>query len=365
MKLNTAKKLTAGALALSMMFAMATPMAFAAKGDEDEPTVKISKTYNLESDGTSPAETFYLYQEGDGVVVDGDAGSAPALERLDGNESAYVAKVVYDEGAAGNDSKETQEFEITLPSYDHVGVYEYTLKEKAGTTAGVTYRTAEIKLIVTVINKADGTIRVAGVHTEAKNAEGKWEASNKSDSFDDNTYSAGSLNVDKTVDGSLGDKNKAFKFTVTLVGEEGKTYNQGGYEIVGGINKSETEKSATSIKVGESATVYLKDASKIEIKNLPYGVTFTVEEDDYTDDSPANGYTTTYKVNEGSVVTSRTTSGTDKIASADENVSYTNKKGDGNIDTGVILDNAPYILMLAVVAGGAMMLVIKKRREEE
>ena len=90
-----------------------------------------------------------------------------------------------------------------------------------------------------------------------------------------------------------------------------------------------------------------------------------MEEDDYTDDSPANGYTTTYKVNEGSVVTSRTTSGTDKIASADENVSYTNKKGDGNIDTGVILDNAPYILMLAVVAGGAMMLGIKKRREEE
>lgn len=36
-----------------------------------------------------------------------------------------------------------------------------------------------------------------------------------------------------------------------------------------------------------------------------------------------------------------------------------------NVDTGVILDNAPYILMLAVVAGGAMMLVIKKRREEE
>ena len=29
MKLNTAKKLTAGALALSMMFAMAVPMAFA------------------------------------------------------------------------------------------------------------------------------------------------------------------------------------------------------------------------------------------------------------------------------------------------------------------------------------------------
>lgn len=43
----------------------------------------------------------------------------------------------------------------------------------------------------------------------------------------------------------------------------------------------------------------------------------------------------------------------------------TNNCGDDTIDTGVILDNAPYILMLAVVAGGAMTLVIKKRREEE
>ena len=46
-------------------------------------------------------------------------------------------------------------------------------------------------------------------------------------------------------------------------------------------------------------------------------------------------------------------------------MTITNNKGDSNIDTGVILDNAPYMLMLAVVAGGAMTLVIKKRREEE
>ena len=36
MKLNTAKKLTAGALALSMMFAMAVPMAFADDGEKVE-----------------------------------------------------------------------------------------------------------------------------------------------------------------------------------------------------------------------------------------------------------------------------------------------------------------------------------------
>ena len=53
------------------------------------------------------------------------------------------------------------------------------------------------------------------------------------------------------------------------------------------------------------------------------------------------------------------------IDTAKETVTITNNKGNDNIDTGVILDNAPYILMLAVVAGAAMTLVIKKRREEE
>ena len=36
-----------------------------------------------------------------------------------------------------------------------------------------------------------------------------------------------------------------------------------------------------------------------------------------------------------------------------------------NVDTGVILDNAPYIALLTFVAAGAVFMVIKKRREEE
>ena len=45
MKLNTAKKLTAGALALSMMFAMAVPMAFAESEAEVVPSPYITKYY--------------------------------------------------------------------------------------------------------------------------------------------------------------------------------------------------------------------------------------------------------------------------------------------------------------------------------
>ena len=47
MKLNTAKKLTAGALALSMMFAMAVPMAFAESETEVVPATDPHITKNI------------------------------------------------------------------------------------------------------------------------------------------------------------------------------------------------------------------------------------------------------------------------------------------------------------------------------
>ena len=85
-------------------------------------------------------------------------------------------------------------------------------------------------------------------------------------------------------------------------------------------------------------------------------MTYTVTEADYTGDK--GGYlkpTPAYSEDSGTHNT---------IDTASETLTITNTKT-GDVDTGVILDNAPYILMLAVVAGGAMTLVIKKRREEE
>ena len=61
MKLKTAKKLTAGALALSMMFAMATP-AFAT-GSEVVPSTDphITKKYTATNAGTSSPEEIFTF----------------------------------------------------------------------------------------------------------------------------------------------------------------------------------------------------------------------------------------------------------------------------------------------------------------
>ena len=89
---------------------------------------------------------------------------------------------------------------LRCPNIPSAGVYEYTLQEVAGTTAGVAYYGKTIKLVVTVVNGTDGNIRVAAVHTES-------EDDVKSDKFE-NTYSAGTVTVKKTVTGNLGDRKR-------------------------------------------------------------------------------------------------------------------------------------------------------------
>lgn len=286
----------------------------------DHETVKIKKVYKLEGAGTSPVETFTLKQVGDGTVTNGEATSAPALGTITG--AAFAA------GAATANSA-TGEITVALPEYTSVGVYEYTLQEVAGTTAGVTYYGETIKLVVTVVNgKNNDLLRIAGVHTESSGV--------KSDTFE-NTYRAGTLNVSKTVTGNLGDKNKYFEFKVTLTGENGKTYGAS-YAVTGG-SKDDNPK---SIVIGQETTFMLKHGDTLSIANLPYGVTYTVTE------TAAAGYETTMTGDSGT------------IGAATQTAAFTNNKN-GSIDTGVTTENLPYVLLIGfVVLAGAALLIKRK-----
>lgn len=346
MKLNTAKKLTAGALALSMMFAMAVPMAFA-ETPHDMTSVTVKKLYKLEGNGVSPAETFTLKQT-KSEVVDSEATMAPALGTITG--------ATFDEGAATAEGA-TGTITIQLPTYEKVGIYKYTLEEEAGSTAGVTYYGNEIKLVVTVVNDSTGKVRVAAVHTEAENENGGFDSitkgeGSKSDTFA-NTYKANELEVSKDVTGNMGDKEKLFQFHVAFT----KKSTEDAPELI--KYEDATGKHTIAFGTNGKATVdfKLKDDSELHFTNIPEGVSYTVWEDSYVTDGYKTYIGSETEDNEDS--SAEGTATTEKAA-----VAFINHKG-GDVDTGVILDNAPYILMLTVVAAGAMTLVIKKRREEE
>lgn len=326
------KRLFACLLALTMMLGLSAT-AFAEQAETkptDQKTVTIKKVYKLEGAGTSPAETFTLEQKAK-RVVDGEETEVPNL--------VAITTAVFVDGEATASGTE-KEITVTLPKYDKVGVYEYTLKEKAGTTAGVEYYGKDIKLVVTVINGDEGKLRIAGVHTESQGT--------KSNKFE-NIYSAGTLNVSKTVTGNLGDKDKNFEFKVTLTGETGKTYGDS-YTVSGGSNTTNPK----TIKIDGKETIFLlKDSDTISIANLPYGVTYTVTE------TAADGYTTKVNGTDGNEVTKQ------KINGASQAVVFTNDKNKGDIDTGVYLDNLPYILVFAGVLAIAVVFAVRRRRFED
>lgn len=317
------KKFIAILLALMLLGLSAASLAEGNTGETtyaDMTSVTVTKVYKLVGAGSSPAETFTLEQVGVGRVTSGEATEAPALGAITG--------AAFNAGAATEDSAKG-EITIALPTYTNVGVYEYTLQEVAGTTAGVTYYGAQIRLVVTVINDETGNLRVAAVHTESDGGE-------KSDTFA-NTYSAGTLNVTKTVTGNLGDKSQYFEFTVTLTGEEGKTYADS-YAVSGGSYAG----NPSSITIGEEATFYLKDGETLSIANLPYGVSYTVIE------MAAEGYTTNKEGDSGS------------INAAAQTAAFTNDRTT-TVDTGITTDSLPYVLLLGIVVLAGAVLFIKRR----
>lgn len=334
MKQNKAEKLLAGVLSISLAMGVSVMPAFAASGETyaDMDSVVIKKNYELANEGTfSPAETFSFDIEADNVT---DASDDITPENM---PMPTIGTVRYLRGEAGSTTK-TKEIKIDLPEYDSVGVYTYIIHEVEGNSAGVTYYGDAILLRVTVIEQ-DGKLRIAAVHTEDPESTGEG----KKDDFD-NRYSAGKLEVHKDVEGIMGNKDKYFKFTVQLTGEEGKTY-QDSYAITGGSYDANPD--SIEIRPGETteATFYLKDDDTIHIENLPYGVEYKVSE------TPVADYVTTETGTEG------------EVDAAVEQANFTNTKG-GTVDAGVVLDSAPYLFTLTGAAGVGLLLTLRRRHQK-
>ena len=349
------KKLFAGILAVAMMATMAAP-AFAAKATdvetnagkkdfEDVSIVTLSKDYKLANDdesNVSPAETIKF------TVVNKSVKKAAKGITTDNMPTVWVDDLVLAAGAAGGQKQSTT---IHLPeTYTSVGVYTYEITENDGNKAGVAYRSEPITLVVTVVNgdTAGEFVRIPALHIGGVDA-------TKGDTIE-NTYSAGTLNIKKEVKGTMGDKSKNFKFTLKLEATDNKSYPET-YEMAVTATGDDELTNPTIIKLGEETTVYLHNDSTIRIANLPYGVKYTITEDDYTGEGDDKGYTT--KVNGTAGLTT-----TDTVDASAENVNFVNSKG-GVVDTGVILDNAPYIALMMVVVAGAAVMIIKKRRHFE
>lgn len=348
------KKLFAGVVAAAMIATMSFPVFAATVSVKAEPVTEVTFTKNLTvtNDGTTAPSLTYKFVLAPSSAVDGQNKSI-AMPGITG--ATADGSKVYETTAPIGGAVKSGSFTLDLSDLNikRVGIYKYTVTEvSTDKVAGITYATA-LDMKVSAVNGENGIKYYVALREKDAADTDKTNKIEATNAFT-NTYNAGTLKVEKTVNGNMSDHDQYFTFKVV--------FNANGYDVsnanIGVVYHSDHDTAdgsaapgnqLTTISFGdEGNTFYLKHGDTIAFTNVPYGVTYTVEETDKA------GYTATGEVTTANV-----------FDQSEEDVAIVNTLGDNILDTGVILDNAPYMLMLAVVAGGAMTLVIKKRREEE
>lgn len=228
---------------------------------------------------------------------------------------------------------------VTIPSLDKAGTYRWTITETAGTAAGVTYSTNAIHVIALVVydNENDKLV-VANVDSYIEKIDGV-----KTDKFE-NEFKSGDFSVAKEVTGNLANKNDTFKIKVTLTAPAGKTINTP-ISVAG----EPVPASAWTNGVYEKELEISQNSGKITFDDIPVGVTVKIEETD------AGSYTLKGITDNGEMTVEN-----------ENHVDFvvTNEYGT-TVDTGIVLDSMPYVLLLAVAAMGLAVLLTKKRASRE
>lgn len=400
------KKFFAGVLAAAMMLTVGATAAFATEGNNTPNDVRnsfpdmttidlnseleLTKNYKVEN-GKAPFEKFEFDVTYVGAVKkDTNVTGEPASNWSITKEADFTKDTAgVPTGATGLPASGTaykENFKIKLNELNiptgGTGIYVYKITEKDNGTPAVSYNTdgGRLYLIVTVTHVTDDNGNIQdGLYNYAvalRRGDDNITAANAAkgtkvlatEAFH-NTYGAGnsvnSVELKKTVHGNFGDLGKDFTFNVTFNKAVDKNYGNIAFEAENGrkVYKANdpTQTGVNELEYGVEYVVTLKHGETIAFGNLPADVTYTMVENGKQDVEGTQKVDGIYTVtgektedNKGTVTASATT--------AKEEIVNTNQESP---DMGVVLDNAPYIAMLAIVAIGGVALMLNKRRRDE
>lgn len=350
------KKFFAGVLAAAMMLTIGATAAFATNTTDSNSMIvadgngvaNATLTKKLVvAEGIAPQSMTFNFTVGDGQADTAKSVKAGIVGNGFVQPSVTFSKTGDDQYTANTYS---QDFTMDLvkllgANFNKVGKYAYTISENDTRIPGITKDNRTLKMIITVVNKTSENLDYNtgyGYYVGLFNQDGS-----KADDFT-NTYNAYNLTVEKVVKGNFADLNDPFTFNITLSKDANKDNNYAGAIVTVSDSTNPANNASWAID-GTTRTITLKHKQTATISNLPVGVTYTVTE------TRTDGWVYDTK---GEVETAT-------AINADKNEVTITNKHEGTPDMGVVLDNAPYIAMLAIVAIGGVALMLNKRRRDE
>lgn len=247
--------------------------------------------------------------------------------------------------------------------YPHAGVYTFKVSEAKGDVDGMTYDTKAYTVNVYVVNDGNG-LKVDSITAN----DGKNKVTDMS--FDNTYVRDSSLTIEKEVTGTQADRTKHFDFTINMTKASTDTRTSYTGTIVKGDKCKETHQNIV-LKFDNTgkatANVKLCDGDKITFDEIAAGTRYTV-----TEAGAADGYTPSVAVVENGATAVQTNAASDVEGIKAENkligenansVVFTNAYADAPV-TGVIINNLPYVILVAAAVCALVALVLINRRRQ-
>lgn len=392
------KKFFAGVLAAAMMLTVGATAAFA-----DDPISVPGTDYKgakmLVADENQQANVTLT------KILEVKEGTAPDYMKFnfavtaDGNSTALATastefKIADQENKVFNTTngdngsgiyKRTFDIDVAaLTKNKPVGKYTFTITETMEKAyQSVTAERETLTMVVSKVNakEVDSTATADfGYFVALYDSEGNKILA--TDAFK-NKYGDGNiqnLKLSKTVHGALGNLSKDFTFKIKFTKADALQNNTdtGLYKgpQVAELSSTATIKDGTTdiaksayLELDKEYTVTLRHNDSLNLSNLPAGIKYEIYEDDSQVENSAVVVTVdnvkyTVTVTDTTFDAKEPTKIKGEVGSTDVTTAFQNTNPDSP-DMGVVLDNAPYIAMLAIVAIGGVALMLNKRRRDE
>lgn len=397
MKMNQLKKkMIPLAMAMALVatgFAGNLAVQKTAYAEETPKTLIIKKVLTMPSDGVAtPAETFNFKFEAQSFngKTENVATTCPAITNVTATYTASGTQNDADTSKAGKQVVVATDDALKNVTWSKAGQYVYKVTEEEPTskTDGMTYSKAEYTVSIFVEGTKDSKFKVKSIMIkQSKTDDDKVSSGDKVEynptdptgsdnnfAFENKYFPTGGNNnpttgdsdddkkgllVKKYVTGNNASDTQLFDFKIKIekpAGADDKvtTYK---YKVTkdDGTAMSD-EKTGT---YGNEETFKLAKGHKLVLTEVLLGAKATVTETD------SAGYTAKYKVTSNGIAGSET-DGT--VASAllgntgANSIEFTNTQ---QTPAGVIIDNLPFIILVAIAGMGILFFVRNKRRAEE